>query len=356
MIFFVREIYDSENIKKTAGSKARDDCDKIMFDLGYRPIDVYSNEAVRSKSNSFVKTFWHLKMVKVWRESCGIIKTGDSVVFQMPLREQTLFFSLVIKWLRQRGIRVILFIHDLEILRWSKRNDTGLTRRVKLKMEELTVLKLADVVVAHNDSMKNYLVQLGVDESRIRVLEIFDYLLESLDLDSRNERIKKDNPLIIAGNLRRHKAEYVYNLPENIKFNLYGVGYNNELKDNICYCGSFLPEELVTELTGNFGVVWDGVSSETCTGVYGDYLKINNPHKTSLYLAAGIPVIIWKQAALAEFIEKNKCGLTVESLHDIHDIVESLSPEEYEIIKNNAETVGKKIRNGEFAKSVLCSM
>ena len=61
------------------------------------------------------------------------------------------------------------------------------------------------------------------------------------------------------------------------------------------------------------------MSSETCKGSFGEYLRINNPHKTSLYLASGIPVIIWSKAALAEFIEKNKCGITVDSLYEIAD-------------------------------------
>ena len=34
--------------------------------------------------------------------------------------------------------------------------------------------------------------------------------------------------------------------------------------------------------------MWDGPSPDTCAGVYGAYLRYNNPHKTSLYLAAGL--------------------------------------------------------------------
>ena len=56
----------------------------------------------------------------------------------------------------------------------------------------------------------------------------------------------------------------------------------------------------------NFGLVWDGTSLDGCNGRYGEYLKFNNPHKTSLYLSCGIPVIIWKEAALADFVEEHK--------------------------------------------------
>ena len=32
------------------------------------------------------------------------------------------------------------------------------------------------------------------------------------------------------------------------------------------------------------GLVWDGDSCSSCSGVCGEYLKINNPHKISFYL------------------------------------------------------------------------
>ncbi|NRO11242.1 Beta-1,6-galactofuranosyltransferase WbbI [Lactobacillus helveticus] len=48
----------------------------------------------------------------------------------------------------------------------------------------------------------------------------------------------------------------------------------------------------------------------------GNYLRYNDPHKLSLYLASGIPVIIWKKAAEAKFVEENKVGITVDSLED----------------------------------------
>ena len=35
-----------------------------------------------------------------------------------------------------------------------------------------------------------------------------------------------------------------------------------------------------------------------------DYLRINNPHKTSLYLACGIPIITWNKAAIAQYVRK----------------------------------------------------
>lgn len=155
-------------------------------------------------------------------------------------------------------------------------------------------------------------------------------------------------PVIIAGNLRSHKAGYVYQLPDNCSFNLFGVGYEGKVNDKVNYLGAFDSDELPNVLAGSFGLVWDGGTADTCSGTYGEYLKINNPHKTSLYLAAGIPVIIWSQAALAEFIGKHQCGLTVNSLAEIKEKINGLSEEDYEKMKKNAEIVSEKLRGGYY--------
>ena len=40
-------------------------------------------------------------------------------------------------------------------------------------------------------------------------------------------------------------------------------------------------------------------------------------HKLSLYLAVGLPVIIWEKAAEAEFVLKENVGVTVKSLYEL---------------------------------------
>lgn len=106
-------------------------------------------------------------------------------------------------------------------------------------------------------------------------------------------------------------------------------------------------------MNGDFGLVWDGPESKTCTGVYGDYLKFNNPHKTSLYLASGLPIIIWKEAAMAQFVLKNECGIVIDSLDDIEFKLSKISSASYRKMKMNAEEIGKKLRSGHFTRSAL---
>ena len=72
-----------------------------------------------------------------------------------------------------------------------------------------------------------------------------------------------------------------------------------------------------------------------------------------MYLASGFPVIIWKEAALAEFVEKNHVGITVDSLWEIPDILNKISEEEYENMLNNVANVSKKITKGYFLRKAL---
>ncbi|UZW66162.1 hypothetical protein OC195_19990 [Priestia flexa] len=106
-------------------------------------------------------------------------------------------------------------------------------------------------------------------------------------------------------------------------------------------------------IEGSYGLIWDGESTETCTGLTGNYLKYNNPHKTSFYLSCGLPVVIWKEAALAPFIAENNLGIIVTSLKEMDDIISNISDKEYSIMKNNVLEVAEKVRNGFFTKKAI---
>ena len=89
----------------------------------------------------------------------------------------------------------------------------------------------------------------------------------------------------------------------------------------------------------------------TCAGNTGEYLKYNNPHKTSLYLACNLPVIIWSQAALAGFVKENGLGLVVDALDQIADAASCLTEAQYAAMAKNARAMGEKIRGGGFFRA-----
>ena len=350
MDYYIRELRISEGIQKTAGVKAREDADFIFSKMGIKELPIENEIKERSKLNLFRKFISHLEIYASWKKSFKDKTAGDRIIIQFPCIEHSLFLVNVLRKAVNRDIEVILLIHDLELVRNSRRKDLSVFKRIRMQIEEKSVLRCASKVIVHNEKMKEYLINFGIRNSKIIVLGVFDYILSESYL---RENRKYSDTLIVAGNLRPHKAKYVYHLPEEIRFNLYGVGYSDESKKNISYKGAFLPEELCKVMEGDFGLVWDGTSCESCKGVFGEYLKLNNPHKVSLYLACNIPVIIWKQAALAEFVKENKCGILVDSLYDLNNILENMSTEEYEELKEGAKNIGEKVREGAYLKKAI---
>ena len=281
------------------------------------------------------------------------LKKDDLVILQHPNYGMR-FLLLAIPIIRRlKGNKFAVLIHDLESLRKGI-NGSVLYNSKNSELADTTFLNTFDYVISHNLHMTEYLKRSGVNCPRIVELEVFDYLSNC----ERSQPTKSDIPSIaIAGNLVYGKCSYIYSMPSNpeeLVVNLYGSNFEeSKKKENITYHGSFKPEELPRHLTGDFGLVWDGMSAETCAGNTGIYLRYNNPHKTSLYLSSNMPVIVWEEAAIADFIRENKVGITVKSLYDIPDAIKSLSNEEYEEICENVKKISKKIRSGYYFTTAI---
>ena len=82
-------------------------------------------------------------------------------------------------------------------------------------------------------------------------------------------------------------------------------------------------------------------------------MQYNNPHKTSLYLASKLPVIVWEKAAMVEFIRENHLGIQVGSLREIPEKLAALSEEAYDEMLRNVSVMGDKLRKGEMLRKVL---
>lgn len=346
MKYYLKEEFLHDNNAKNAGNKARNDVEVILNDLGYAPLkiivdDWYKMNVLNAQIHKYRALLSAFKR----------LKKNDDIVIQFPLLHHSLFINSLLKSLKNRGVNIFLLIHDLETLRFV--NDKTLPFRMKLRMKltESDTFHSVTGIIAHNPIMKSVLVDKGVAEDKIVSLGIFDYLIPNFQ---EKTGLTKNQPIIVAGNLAQEKAGYLYSLPAEPAYNLYGVGFDeSRALENETYFGSFLPDELPAALEGGFGLVWDGDSAETCSGVFGEYLRYNNSHKASLYLASGFPLVVWKQSALSQFVLEQGCGVAVDSLYDLKATIENLSDDDYHTLVENTKRVGQEIRDGHYLITAL---
>lgn len=337
--------------KNNAAKKAPADIAQICCDMGLKALKMPSIPYDRSMTYQkfWMLTVWAWALLRIgWR-----LKEKDILLIQHPLYG-TKLLTRFIPWIKKKGVGMIALIHDLNIVRVAA--EEGNTHNKSVELQDYTILKLFDFIICHNSKMLEYLASHGMERNKLISLGIFDYLCEKP-----HDNQKKDqnglNTVVIAGNLLPEKSGYIYELCNSINENsiyklfLYGNGFCNDLthkNEKVEYKGSVSPELLPEELKYDFGIVWDGNTISTCAGHTGNYLRYNNPHKTSLYLAAEIPVIVWDKAAIAEFVQQNAVGVTVSSLEDIKDLFSNLSDADYEMMKNNTRKIAEKIRKGYY--------
>lgn len=334
MIYIFREKSDGES--NTAGNKARKDCETILSEYG----DSYMEWSILNRKSMF------LKMPFQFISTFINVKKEDIVVLQYPYYTSNIQIQKImlkaLKLLKKKGVKFITLIHDVENIR----------NLVKLDFNfEVDFLSLSDVLISHNSKMTEWLVESGI-KSEIINLDAFDYLIDNKKIQ-KNEIHKK---IVFAGNLDERKSGFIYKLKDlELPIELYGPNFinNNLLAKEVNYKGIYSPEELTNEIKDGFGLIWDGDSVEKCTGKTGNYLRYNNPHKMSLYIACGIPVIVWSECAIAKFVEKNNIGITVKSLHEIKDKLNSLNDEDYNKLMENVCIVRSKVINGEYLKEAM---
>lgn len=350
MNWIVREVQRADSAYN-AGSKARADVDAVVTSAGFQPL--IANLELDLSQGFFKKIILQFQRFFQWKKSIRQVQEGDTVVVQFPVRNHTVFFQAVLSALEKKGVKTIGVIHDLEALRLSISESIPFSSRIRYQLEEVQSLKHFSGVVVHNEKMRQAVRSLfDLPEEKLVSLEIFDYLYDgALDRSG----AAPTDPVIIAGNLDKRKCGYIYQLPKDVPFHLYGANYDESYQagENVSYLGKVKPDALPGVLKGSFGLVWDGPSAKACEGVYGKYLKVNNPHKVSLYLASGIPVIVWKESAMADFVLAHDCGVAVDSLETLGAALRAVTAADYARISRNADAVGAQLRNGDYTRAAL---
>lgn len=315
--------------KFVATSKAREDATKIVRDnflCDYLPI-------IRTNQSRFYGVL--ILLYKTWKQLRHVPK-GATLFFQYPIVNNQAF-KIIAPLFKQ--YHSIALVHDLPSYRFHK-------RPIK---EEITILNCFHTVIVHSQKMKERLLKDGL-RSKMVVLEVFDYIL-----NEKQAIHKQENTIVFAGGLAKSLfLKELSFLPfENIRFNVYGKGLMDGVNaKSMAYKGAFLPDD-ITSIEGEWGLLWEGTSIESCQGLLGEYLTLIAPHKLSLYIACGLKIIAWEKSAMASFIVKNKIGITIDKLENLEKAINAISPKEIEEMEENVRNVGKKIRKGRFLKEAL---
>ena len=325
-----------------ASSKAVNDCNKILEDCGIIPFRL----DIKKHGNKYVKKINNYLQVK----KIGRISRNSMLFVPHPIYLNKRYIDILKDIKQKKNIKLVFLIHDLESLRKMFPDAAE-----SFEYIDNTMYDIADYIISHNERMTEYLASKGVEKDKIFNLQIFDYLTES-NLD--NKKIEYSKTLNIAGNLDTNKCKYIKELNEldtSININLYGLNFDENVLDSksIHYKGAFPADEIPQQLSEGFGLVWDGESANGCTGNTGEYLMYNNPHKLSLYLASGLPVVIWSKAAEAKFVKENKVGIVVDSIGQFNDVFDAISKKEYYKMLNNIRHISDDLRSGIYLKETV---
>lgn len=319
-----------------ASVKPRTDIAQFLTGPETQVVNVPIN--VNSKLSKAVGIGWTLSAYL--REA--IAGANPQVVYIQYPAYSAVVMDHALKILRKRSsAKIVLLVHDVESLRMSADHPEFLTA-------EIHRFNSVDGLIVHNQAMADWLSDHGVTVPMSQ-LQLFDYINpQQLITDATSSNI------CFAGNLR--KAQFLNDVPfTQLQVDVFGNGLtltNSQLIDH----GSKSPDELPKYLTDRFGLIWDGDSADTCSGEYGEYLKYNSPHKASLYLSSGIPVIVWSQSALAPVVESLGVGFAVNSLADIEPMLNKLSDVDDRRMKAAALLVALKLRSGQMIESAVDSI
>lgn len=321
-------------LAKHAGVKPQTDFCNILNSFGATPLAL---------SNKIVVNRWAYRVLNFinWLISWLFMPSGEIIVLQYPEQRG---LPTIFKRAKSKNNKVIVIVHDLNEIR------TGVKDRYQFVLED------ADVIILHTSNMAKWAKEHYDIKGDIIILNIFDYLLQEstgkCDLKSKDEIYR----IAFCGNLA--KAEFIekLNLPDNIELILYGSNCTEKMKKvkGIKYMGSVLPDELPELIKEcDFGLVWDGTEVSQCSGNMGKYLHYNAPYKLSLYLASGLPVIIWNKMGVAEYLNKIGASVQLNSLDELSVLVSSIESGKYKELKAAANKCKKELVSGGMGISAL---
>jgi hypothetical protein len=316
----------------TAWSKARRDVGHLLDHFGYTTL-------------ALPRTWHPRQWLRLMGNLRALLPPGGHVLIEYPFNQRKRAFPLHLLC-KRRGAKLYALIHDLE----SLRSEVSPVER------EIAILRLFDGLISHGGAMTRWLREQGF-VGEIAELKLFDYCAAP-GRAWHESGLSAPLKVAWAGNLWPAKAGFIYDPRvaqlEGVELSLYGPNFEPALmRSGLGWRGVFDPDFPTLQDSCHFGLVWDGDDVDRCSGDFGRYMRYNIPHKLSLYLALGLPVAVWSEAAAAQFVRAHRIGVTVGSLRELGDMPARLPAEEYREMSANAVALGLEVRRGTFLRDAL---
>jgi hypothetical protein len=323
------------NVTKHAGAKAPADVRSICMTAGFEAVDLPVVPDQRFNTTNLVR--FMAGGGKLLLEALRL-RADDIVLVQHPVvgRLENEAVPIVC-----RNARRICLVHDVDFIR----------KPTNRNYDDIKFLRGFEVVIVHNAAMLEKLKPL-LPGSKLVSLEIFDYIAAS-----QNVPLYSDAPncLYVIGNLHPMKANYLYGLPPlDVAVEAYGPNFDQAAaRPDVHWNGVLDMNDPKLSPIKGFGLVWDGISASELEGEWGEYLKINTPHKLSFYISLGIPVIIHRKAAMAPFVLQHRIGFLTDSIQDASAQVKTCTSDQWRSAIANVALLRSQLQVGYYTKSAV---
>lgn len=319
MTYWVTKITQQKG--QDAMVKAKDDFATIAHQMGYEYLNILRYDA---SDESLPQLFGRIDGI-----TAGV-QENDTILYQYPTYNGNQFEMTFVDRTIPRGIKVVLFVHDYEHLRYG----------VNPGFDEIEHLNKVNLLVVPTARMREQMRLDGV-KTPIVLQYCWDYLTDEplpTELPARQ--------VMIAGTFL--KSNLLSSWQEEIPLIAFGPNSTDQVPaPNVDYRGGFAYDDLVKILPNCFGLAWD-------TGEhFGNYTRYNNPFKVAMYLALGRPVIVWRKAAIAKLITENGLGYAVDSLEEIAPILAEITDLELAELQQRVRKFSTLLRHGYFGRRLL---
>lgn len=284
-----------------ASIKPRRDIETLLNRDGAKPIDLpifKFNDAKANSEESLTKQF-------------RFLNDNDTLLLQLPMYVAN--EVKLIKIAKATGARIIGLVHDVEYLRGFHSDWKS----------QFASFKLCDALIVTSIFTSEWLETKGYTGD-LEVMNIWPYLLAG-----KPKRPTYSKMINYAGNLDR--------APQMDNMRLYGY-VDEESRDKFgdAYAGAYDPNDLPFEINTGYGLVWYNDPK------YQEYTRrYTASHKTSAYLAAGVPTIMQRGSRIGEYT-----GIEVDNLEEASTKIASIDENRYNELLDEVSIFQSSVLSG----------